>query len=696
MRRLEIVALKRDMNSVLECIGHAGCFEITTVPCADEPRGAAACEDGSEEWELASARYRASLDGLEELRRELGFEYPKTVPPGTLLPGVAEEEALEGMRSRARRLDQALQENAEKAARVREALEEARVFAGLELPYRELDRLSFLAVRIGRVDPEDLPALREALGERAIAVAVGRKGDIVAVSSRKGRFALDTELTRAGFVPRQFSADFSGVPPELPAALDRTLAELDARRIFLERERDDLREELSRPWEALAASFVVAASVEEARLSLESSSLAYRLVGWAPRDKAEPLVESISAWTGGRVAVRAYEPRELESVVSGEEEVPVLLKRRAFVSSFERMVLSFGTPRYGSVDPTPFVCAFFVLFFAIMFGDLGQGFLILAGALALRLGLLPSLAKWKGFAPIGIACGIGSMLMGFLTGSFFTFESLLVPLTRALSSALLGLPMDRFLTLMPEGGSSKVLLFFGFTLCLGVIVNSTGLAINILNALRAGRVGEAIFSKTGLAGALLFWWAIGLGVRAALGSPPAWFDALGLGLPLLALIFEERLATLADSRERGRGAASAGRESRDPDAESERGDAESERGDGAFASAVKGFVAVLESVSYFLSNSLSFLRVGAFALSHAVLSFIVFSMGDMVRQRSPLGFLGQALIVLIGNAIILFLEGLIVAIQIVRLQYYEFLSKFLTETGRSFLPFKFQFRKEQS
>jgi V/A-type H+/Na+-transporting ATPase subunit I len=107
-------------------------------------------------------------------------------------------------------------------------------------------------------------------------------------------------------------------------------------------------------------------------------------------------------------------------------------------------------------------------------------------------------------------------------------------------------------------------------------------------------------------------------------------------------------------------------------------------------------VAVLEALSYFLSTSLSFLRVGAFALSHAVLSYIVFSMGDMVRQRSGPGFISQILILLAGNAIILFLEGLIVAVQIVRLQYYEFLSKFLTETGRPFLPFRFQFRKERT
>lgn len=659
MRRLEIVALKRDMNAVLECLGHAGSFQIASP---ENRRGGSSRE--------AKADYGEALEELERLRLSLDLSYPDRVPEGARLPGPEESEALESMRARSSAISEAMKANAEKAAKLREALEEARLFAGLELPYAELDSLSFLSVRIGRIPPEELGAIKKSLGGRVVAIAVGKKGDIVAVASRKGRFALDTELTRAGFVPRRFSADFKGVPPELPAALERSLRELDEERAFLERERLDLREEILLPWSSLAASYAVAASVEDAKLALEASAQAYRLEGWAPAREVPALAAAIGERSSGRAALRSFSPQELESVRSGEEEVPVLLKRRPFVSSFERMVLSFGTPQYGGVDPTPFVCAFFVLFFTIMFGDLGQGLLILLGSIAIYRGLLPSLMKWKAFAPIGAACGIGSMIMGFLTGSFFTFEEALVPLTRELSGELFGARVDRFLTIMPEGGSSKILAFFGFTMGLGVLCNSTGLLINIVDRLRRRQYGEALFSKTGLCGALFFWWAIGIGVRALLGSKAAWFDILGLGLPALGLAFEESLADLVEGRKR-------------------------HEGDGGFAQAVKGFVAILESVSYYLSNTLSFLRVGAFALSHVVLSFIVFTMGDLVRGGGGAGYLWQLLVVVFGNAIILFLEGLIVAIQVVRLQYYEFLSKFLTETGTPFVPFKFQFRKEQ-
>jgi V/A-type H+/Na+-transporting ATPase subunit I len=670
MRRLQIVALKGDMDRLLSRLGEAGCFQIARPGSARSgSAGSGSAQDAA--W---SAAFREAQATVEDIRRELDLEYPEAVPRGTRLPKAHDAELLASMHRMTAAVNEEEHRNLERSGKASDALEEARTFAGLAIPFKDLERLSFLAVRIGRIDPDELDSLSEALGDRAIAAAIGRRGDIVAVSTKKGRFALDTELARAGFEPRKFSPDFAGVPPELPAALERKVRQLESERADIWMRKAELRSRLAETWGRIAASYAVASCIEEAKGGLDSSSQAYRLEGWVPRDRLKGLAAELSSGFPGRIAIRALDPGEVEAVSSGEEDVPVLLKKRRFVSSFERMVLSFGVPVYGSVDPTPFVCCFFTLLFSIMFGDVGQGFLILAGAFAIRRGLIPSLSKWKPFAPIGIAAGIGSMIMGFLTGSVFTFEELLVPITRVLSGTLLGTPVDRFLTLLPEGGSARTVAFFGFTVALGVVVNSTGLAINIVNKLRRGELSEAIFSKTGAAGALLFWWAVGIGVRTILGSRLAWYDAIGLGLPLLALMLEEPLGR-AVSRRGGRERLEAG-------------------GDGAFAEIVKGFVALLESVSYFLSGTLSFLRVGAFALAHVVLSFIVFTMGDMMRSSSPAGFIGQILVVLVGNSIIILLEGLVVAIQVVRLQYYEFLSKCLTENGRPFVPFEFHFRKE--
>ena len=102
---------------------------------------------------------------------------------------------------------------------------------------------------------------------------------------------------------------------------------------------------------------------------------------------------------------------------------------------------------------------------------------------------------------------------------------------------------------------------------------------------------------------------------------------------------------------------------------------------------ISGVVEIIEVISGYLSNTISFVRVGAFALSHAVLNFTILTLTNMCGgQGSP----GGIIVLILGNALIVVLEGMIVAIQVIRLQYYEFFSKFFHETGREFKPFKFE------
>jgi V/A-type H+-transporting ATPase subunit I len=198
-----------------------------------------------------------------------------------------------------------------------------------------------------------------------------------------------------------------------------------------------------------------------------------------------------------------------------------------------------------------------------------------------------------------------------------------------------------------------------------VFINSLGLLINIYNNFRLRRFGKAMFGKTGLSGALFFWYAIFFVIKLATGGKASVWDILGFGLPLLFLFFGEAIERIFERKK--------------PIFE-----------DGLFTFIVHGIVEILESFSYYVSNTASFLRVGAFALSHAVLSFVVFSMGDLLRQGMAGGLFLQIIVVIVGNLVILVLEGMVVTIQVVRLQYYEFFSKFFTETGTEFKPFDFR------
>jgi V/A-type H+/Na+-transporting ATPase subunit I len=89
---------------------------------------------------------------------------------------------------------------------------------------------------------------------------------------------------------------------------------------------------------------------------------------------------------------------------------------------------------------------------------------------------------------------------------------------------------------------------------------------------------------------------------------------------------------------------------------------------------------LLESGMQILVNTLSFARVGAFALAHSSLSVAVVTMAD----SAPLW--AAILIMVLGNVVIILLEGLVVSIQTTRLVLFEFFNRFLRGTGRVFRP----------
>jgi V/A-type H+/Na+-transporting ATPase subunit I len=108
------------------------------------------------------------------------------------------------------------------------------------------------------------------------------------------------------------------------------------------------------------------------------------------------------------------------------------------------------------------------------------------------------------------------------------------------------------------------------------------------------------------------------------------------------------------------------------------------------ALAVESLVEVLDTVVSAISNTATFIRLAAFALSHAGLFLATFSVADAVaRSDGAGGMIGAALVIVAGNVVIIALEGLIVAIQSVRLEYYEFFSKFYSGGGEEYRPLRF-------
>jgi V/A-type H+-transporting ATPase subunit I len=673
MKHIEITVLSRDVDAVIQYLGRR---EIMHFSEDGEAGGDEGPKDGRAGNKDGGNRIRENLEKTRAAAAWLGLELPEEPEETSELPGEAEERLIEKIRAAVSALSGRERELNLEKTKVEETLNEARAFSGLEAPFSDLDQLSYLTLRVGRLDPARLAGARETLSDRAVIIPLedgkggGPGGRVLAAASRKGRFALDSELKKMSFTPIVIPEGFKGVPGELLSGLEKRLEKIGGDLRLLEKEKEDLKKEFAPGLQRLTASCLMAVSVENIKEKLKSTQNVYLLSGWVPQDAVMNLFQELQTCTGGRIGIRTFNPDEVPRVREGKEKVPVALKHGAFVRGFEGVVFSYGAPLYGTIDPTPFVAFFFAVLFGIMFGDLGQGFVLFAaGLLTGRRGLkaLEGLRKYS--SPL-IAVGISSMLMGLLTGEIFTSEALLVKPTMAVTGFLTGRPVERVLTLMPlaeKGGSvTKLFYFFGFTIGVGVILNSIGLVLNIINLLMMKKYEEALFSKTGLSGFLLFWYALFIALRCIFGGRFFELDLIGLLLPVFCIFFGPVIwRALAGERP--------------------------VLIHGLMVFIMEGFVEILETASTYISNTVSFLRVGAFALSHAVLSYIVFRFSEEISALSfPLGSGAALLILIFGNGVIIALEGMIVAIQVVRLQYYEFFSKFFVETGVEFAPFRFR------
>ncbi|MDR1624946.1 MAG: hypothetical protein LBT33_00260 [Spirochaetia bacterium] len=659
MKKLELLIFKTDIDAVLEYLGKEGCFQVS-----DQVEG------------KPSERYAK----FEELSRKLqgtiaflGSAEGAESGSGEKTPSMPHEEdiaAAEEICLQTAPLVEREKSLLERRQKARNTLEEVESFRRLDLPLRDIESVTFLAFRFGSIDPSGFEGLRAAVEGRAFVARLDDSGRIFAVSSKKGRFALDAQLKKANFREAAIPEEIKNLPPDAAAALEKECADAGEALANQKEEKRRFAARWGKTLAGLADRMATGLLVEDLKTHLVSTETAFRLSGWIPAEYAKKTQARLTELTRGRIAIRTYAAEEAPSVREGKEKIPVRLAHGKLLQSFSGLVVSYGTPLYGTIDPTALVCVFFVLLFAIMFGDVGQGFVGLAAGFALASGRPAFLRPWKKFAPIFKTVGCACMVTGFLYGSVFCSEELLVGPTRFITGRLFGHEMDRFITLLPNHGIDRIFVFFAFTLGVGVIINSIGLLINIYNRFRLRDFRHAVFAKTGIVGALFFWYAVVFALRAlslGLGEAFGLRDILCMAFPLFLLFWGGPLCRLL-ARKRPLFT------------------------EGVFTFVMEGFVEVMETLSYFFSNTLSFLRVGAFAMSHAILSLIIFILADLIAGV-PGGSVLRVLVVAGGNILIIVLEGLIVSIQVIRLHYYEFFSKFFAETGTAFKPFGLRAQK---
>ena len=246
------------------------------------------------------------------------------------------------------------------------------------------------------------------------------------------------------------------------------------------------------------------------------------------------------------------------------------------------------------------------------------------------------------------------MIGGLLFGSCFGFE--LLP--------ALWFPFDAVV----EGEAVPGLVqdiydILGITIKFGIVIIYLGLVLNWINLVRKERFFELVFDKNGLVGGALFslgiWFAWGFVASGYRTFPSAPFFQPALIFCLVLLFLKGPVGAVIKAR---------------------KGEKES-IGSIVIDTVMDFLVQVLEIFSGFLSNTLSFMRVAGLGIAHASLMAAFYDMAAM-----PDNIIAQILIMILGNALVIVLEGLSAGIQSLRLNYYEFFTKYFTGHGIAFEP----------
>ena len=443
----------------------------------------------------------------------------------------------------------------------------------------------------------------------------------------EGLFFEHTEFIGEDETPREKLESYREEIPVLEAKLREAEARLDG---YLNENGDAITRYLSKLEE-----LYLYAGIRSKALQHNNSFI---IVGWIPTENKKQLKKRLKK-------IRSVELDFSDAKNELDKRPPVRLKNCFLAKPFEFYTEMYGVPRYNEIDPTLFIAITYVLIFGIMFADLGQGFCLAVAGL-----LMWKLKKMK-IGKILFPCGISAMVFGTVFGSVFGFERMLDPMFR-----LFGFH-EKPIEVMASKNTNAVILG---AIGIGVVLLITAMFLNVYTSFRQKNYGRALFGTSGIAG-IIFYGSLVFGLTAEifLGLHVMTVPYI-IGLvviPFLLVFFAEPLGDLVNGE-------------RDWQPESWGG------------YIVENIFESIEVLLGYVTNTMSFLRVGAFVLVHAGMMLVVFVLAETA------GGVWYWVIVVLGNALVMVLEALLVAIQVLRLEYYEMFSRFYSGEGREFEPVK--------
>jgi V/A-type H+/Na+-transporting ATPase subunit I len=679
MLQIRAVVLERHQRAVLKDWARLGAVQLVPQPVGLETAAMVPRENSAK-----LAQCERVLGGIGALRQTLGAAavvQGRARPPDTLKELTLDEaeQQLHALEERAGELVQHREQLLRHFAELSALSEQVASYCGLELPLDEPESFEFLHFITGSLPAEKFEHLkvgdnvallplegpvdesqkvglavpsepwstesahpmrsfwhrRGALGTaRPTTLPAGGRQHLVAITTHAGRRALEEALAQVGFEPERLPALAGATADTVSEENRREEASVTAELQQVEEQVRRLALEVAPTLTTLERALQLERRLLQAEQNVPHTEAAVLLSGWVPGTEASALEQRLREITGNRCVMESAAPEQVP-----EDQVPVLLHHARLLRPFELLVKGYGLPRYRELEPTLFVALSFVLMFGMMFGDVGQGAVL--GVAGLAAWLLSRQAKARDVGLLLLFGGLSSMGFGALYGSYF------------------GLPGLKRYALWHDPLEGEPMDLMRSAIGLGVAMLSLGLILNVVNRFRHGDFLGGFLDKFGVLGVLFYWGMLAFITQYA--AVQSW----GLVRQALLLCFVLPVVgwTLKGPLEYVR----------------------RRHTDGLWAAIAESLVEAFEGALSFLANTISFVRLAAYALSHAALLLATFMLAAQVQRASAVG---SVAIIILGNGVAIVLEGVIAAVQALRLEYYEFFSKFFSGAGRAFEPFQ--------
>jgi len=505
----------------------------------------------------------------------------------------------------------------------------------------KFSKYQFLEFRMGEIKADYYKNITEDISTKAAVIfpikTTAKTSVIYIIYLKKDRAYFESLLNKYGFNEIEFFDEIKNVSGDILAETKEKIKHLqDEKNQYLESLERLKKENISYIKDIYFKVKILDLKNRVNKYFVKTSKV-FIISGWIPKDSITSLIKLLKSLVGKSYYIEVIKAKEIK----GKEDIPVIYKNPKILKPFEDLTYTYGTPAYKTINPTPILALTYLIMFGVMFGDMGHGLVLLLSGILLRY-IRKVGESYKSILTLLSYCGISSIIFGALFGSIFGYENIIKPIWLR--------PMD------------SINKLFGVAIIFGVSVITIGIIINIINSVITRDFVQGIFSKSGLIGGIVYWGIIIIVSKAFVlkESPTKSLYFIFFWIPIILLFLKDPLIKIFSRRQKV-------------------------FKDGVVLYIMENLVDVLELFIGYISNTMSFIRVVAFGLAHTGLFIAVFSLVDILNRAGASSFL-SILVLILGNIGIILLESLVVSIQAVRLEYYEFFDKFFIKTGKPYKP----------